>query len=146
MTIEVHLKVETLADLATELHRVLGPLLAQQGVTLPEAPKRGRPRKDSVPAEPAAEQPANSSATVMSREEASAPEPEPEPEAEKPPTLEEMRALLARFQAAHPRQVAAVLDLMRQHGGASRLSDCPVETWPAIAAGAEQYLARSAAA
>lgn len=142
MTIEVHLKVETLADLATELHRVLGPLLAQQGVTLPEAPKRGRPRKDSVPAvEQAAEQP-----EAPAAEEAPAPEPQPEPEAEKPLALEEMRALLARFQAAHPRQVAAVLDLMRQHGGASRLSDCPVDTWPAIAAGAQQYLARSAAA
>ncbi len=143
--IEVHLKVETLAELSAELQRVLGPLLVAQGVTLPEAPKRGRPRKDSVPgAEQAAEQPEAASATLMPREEA--PAPEPEPEAEKPLTLEEMRALLARFQAAHPRQVAAVLDLMRQHGGASRLSDCPAETWPAIAAGAELYLAQGVAA
>ena len=140
--IEVHLKVETLAELSAELQRVLGPLLAQQGVTLPEAPKRGRPRKDSVPvAEQAAEQP-----EAPAAEEAPAPEPQPEPKAETPPTLEEMRATLARFQAAHPRQVAAVLDLMRQHGGASRLSDCPVETWPAIAAGAELYLAQGVAA
>ena len=144
MTIEVHLKVETLADLATELHRVLGPLLAQQGVTLPEAPRRGRPRKDSGPAVEQAE--LDSAGQIASPAPEPQPEPQPEPEAEKPPTLEEMRALLARFQAAHPRQVAAVLDLMRQHGGASRLSDCPVETWPAIAAGAELYLAKGVAA
>lgn len=140
--IEVHLKVETLAELSAELQRVLGPLLVAQGVTLPEAPKRGRPRKDAS----AAEQPPAVEEAPAAAEEAPASEPQLEPVAEKPLTLEVMRALLARFQAAHPRQVAAVLDLMRQHGGASRLSDCPVETWPAIAAGAEQYLARGAAA
>lgn len=145
MTIEVHLKVETLADLAAELHRVLGPLLAQQGVTLPEAPKRVRPRKDSVPvAEQAAEPP-----EAPAAEEAPAPEPQPEPEAETPPpppTLEEVRALLSRYQASHPGQLAATLDLLERLGGSRRVLNCPVETWPVIAAAVEQYLAQSDAA
>lgn len=141
--IEVHLKVETLAELSAELQRVLGPLLAAQGVTLPEAPKRGRPRKDSVPAaEQAAEPPEAASAALMSREEA----PAPVPEAETPPTVGEMRALLARFQATHPLGVAAVINLLQEHGGAKRLVDCSPETWPVIAAAIEHYLARGEAA
>lgn len=139
--IEVHLRVDTLAELAAELQRVLGPLLAPQvsstaSAIVTEAPKRGRPRKDSVPA---AEQPEAPAAEE-------APAPEPQLEAEKPPTLEKMRALLARFQAAHPLGVAAVLNLLQEHGGHKRLADCPVETWPVIAAAVEQYLARGVAA
>lgn len=147
--IEVHLRADTLAELADEMRRVLGPLLAAQGVVLPEAPKRGRPRKDASAPEPveAAEAPP---VTSMSRiaEEAPAPEqePAPEPRAETPPSLEEMRKLLSQYQTNHPRGLAAVLDLMREHGGAARLAECPVETWPAIAAAIEQYLARGAAA
>ena len=131
--IEVHLKVETLAELAAELQRVLGPLLAAQGVVLPEAPKRGRPRKDG-----------GAAAEQADAEEA--PAPEPQPEAAKPRSVGEMRALMSRYQAAHPGGLTATLDLMKKLGGATRVLDCPVETWPAIAAAAEQYLARGEAA
>ena len=65
-----------------------------------------------------------------------APSPPPEP-------LDEpaMRSLLSKVGAVHPSKVKAITDLLEAHGGARRLSECPREMWPNIAAAANATLA-----
>jgi len=119
-----------------------GPGFGSESEPEPETPaeaapapkRRGRPAKVAIPEEPlpepvetpAAEPAPTTLATLLA-----APEPLDEPA---------MRKILDRYGERHPRRLAAVLDLLQQHGGARRLKECPVETWPAIAAVAQEWL------
>jgi len=55
----------------------------------------------------------------------------------------EMRALLTRVSSTHPAKVAQVVAILQEHGGHKRLAECPPETWPAIAAAAEEAILRA---
>jgi len=63
----------------------------------------------------------------------------------KVPLEADLRAILKRVNAIHPKSTAGVVDLLKEHGGANRLTDCdPATTWPAIEAAALAYLAEHA--
>jgi len=53
------------------------------------------------------------------------------------PQEADLRALLSRLNAVHPAKINGVVALLKEHGGRSRLNECPPETWPAIWAAAE---------
>jgi hypothetical protein len=63
----------------------------------------------------------------------------PEPEA--PMGLEDIRSLLKQMSAAVPGRDATVLKMIEEVGGGLRVSECPVEKWPAIVAAARAAIA-----
>ena len=56
------------------------------------------------------------------------------------PLEADLRAVLKQVNAIHPKSTAGVVDLLREHGGFPRLTECPPDTWPAIEAAALAYL------
>jgi hypothetical protein len=63
----------------------------------------------------------------------------PEPEA--PMGLEDIRSLLKRMSAAVPGRDGTVIKMIEEVGGATRVAECPTETWPAIIAAARAAIA-----
>jgi hypothetical protein len=104
------------------------------------------PRPEVIPVEPPPlpPKPTRSRAkTTLSVEEpinatplAPAPPPPPEP-------LDEpaMRSLLSKVGAVHPLKVKAITNILEEHGGKRRLSECDPVTWPTIAEEAQKILA-----
>ena len=76
-------------------------------------------------------------------EPAAEPAPEPAPVAEEPvpETEPDMRALLMEVVHVAPTRQIAVVDILKEVGGASHLVNCPKETWPAIARAARAVIA-----
>jgi hypothetical protein len=56
------------------------------------------------------------------------------------PPEKELRTLLSKVNAIHPAKIAGVVALLKEHGGADRLNDCPPDTWPAIWNAAEAFV------
>jgi hypothetical protein len=56
------------------------------------------------------------------------------------PAEKELRSLLSQVNAIHPAKIAGVVALLKEHGGADRLNDCPTDTWPAIWNAAEAFV------
>jgi outer membrane biosynthesis protein TonB len=71
---------------------------------------------------------------------AAAPPAAPAKAAPQIPLEADLRAVLKQVNAIHPKSTAGVVDLLREHGGFPRLTECPPDTWPAIEAAALAYL------
>ena len=96
---------------------------------------------DPVVAKPA--KPATSRAARAAAAPAAAPETNgrKEPAPLLPPAEADLRALLSRYNAVHPAKIGGVVALLKEHGGFSRLVECPLNTWGAIQAAAEAFIA-----
>lgn len=126
------------------------PPLAEIPASDPRDPDTGKPEPQAEPApspEPVAEakaEPAKPAKPASSRTQRAAAtngskpvEAAPQP----PPAEADLRATLSRYNALHPAKIGGVVALLKEHGGHSRLIECPLNTWGAIQRAAEAFIA-----